>query len=149
MKRPVMIHRAILGSVERMIAILTENYAGKWPFWLSPRQVIVVPVSVANIPYAEKVTKILWDKGIYAEVNNGKDTLPKKIRNGEVEKWNFIFVVGAEEEATQSVNFRNRDDQNSKAKGETITLDAIIVKLLHLKESKSADQDLSLESLSL
>lgn len=143
MKRPVMIHRAILGSVERMIAILTESFAGKWPFWLSPRQVIVVPVSQSNNDYAEKVAKILWDKGIYSEADVGKETFPKKIRNGEIGKWNFIFVVGAEEESTLSVNFRNRDDQNSKTKGETITLDAIVEKLLLLKLSRSNEQNMS------
>lgn len=53
--RPVIIHRALLGSVERMIAILTENYAGKWPFWLSPRQAVVIPVAPAHNDYAHKV----------------------------------------------------------------------------------------------
>lgn len=59
-ERPVMIHRAILGSVERMLAILVEHYKGKWPFWLSPRQAIVCPVSEKSQPYALQVRKIIW-----------------------------------------------------------------------------------------
>lgn len=125
-----------------MIAILTENFAGKWPFWLSPRQVIIVPVSLNYAGYAEKVRKILWDKGLYAECDNGTQTLPKKIRNGEIEKWNFIFVVGGEEESTGTVNFRNRDDPDSKSKGATIGLDEIVDRLITLKTSRSLSQDL-------
>lgn len=58
MARPVIVHRAILGSVERMFAILTEHYAGKWPLWLSPRQVMVVPISAVSYDYAEEVRKV-------------------------------------------------------------------------------------------
>ncbi|KAJ6613558.1 hypothetical protein B0H10DRAFT_2165242 [Mycena sp. CBHHK59/15] len=112
--RPVMIHRAILGSLERFIAIITEHFAGKWPFWLSPRQVLVIPVAVPYKEYALQVCDRLKSIGLFADVDNGADTLQKKVRNGEIAQYNFILVVGEEETKTQSVNLRNRDDVGSK-----------------------------------
>ncbi|KAI9140939.1 hypothetical protein BKA69DRAFT_1077338 [Paraphysoderma sedebokerense] len=135
-KRPVIIHRAILGSVERMIAILTENFAGKWPFWLSPRQAIVVPVSHTFDGYAKKVQETLHQAGFYAEADLSDVTLNKKIRNAEIAHWNFILVVGGEEENSESVNVRNRDDVGTKSKGEMMPLKDLVSKLSDLKESK-------------
>ncbi|KAJ3030686.1 threonyl-tRNA synthetase [Rhizophlyctis rosea] len=139
-QRPVMIHRAILGSVERMIAILTENFAGKWPFWLSPRQVMIVPVAAAYFEYAEQVRQKLHDAGLYAEADLSDLTLNKKVRNAEIQHWNFIFVVGEQEKESGSVNARNRDDVGSKGRGEVFPLDVILPKLVGLKESKSLEQ---------
>ncbi|CAH1756924.1 12642_t:CDS:10 [Entrophospora sp. SA101] len=102
--RPVMIHRAILGSVERMIAILTESFGGKWPFWLSPRQVMVIPVANSFSDYVKKVAGACFDA-----------------------------VVGTQEESTNSVNIRNRDDAGTKAKGETILLEEAVEKMVKLK----------------
>jgi threonyl-tRNA synthetase len=91
-KRPVIIHRAILGSVERMIAILTENCAGKWPFWLSPRQVMVVPVGPPYDNYADLVRQRLHDAGFMAECDtDAGDTMNKKIRNAQLSQFNFIL----------------------------------------------------------
>ncbi|KAJ3324695.1 threonyl-tRNA synthetase [Blyttiomyces sp. JEL0837] len=139
-KRPVMIHRAVLGSLERMIAILTENFAGKWPFWLSPFQVAIIPVSHASFDYAESVKKIYHDAGLFVEADLSDNTLNKKIRNAEIAHFNFIFVVGTEEENTRSVNVRNRDDPNTKSKGEVRPVDEVLVQLLDLKTRKSRDQ---------
>ncbi|KAJ7253069.1 hypothetical protein B0H12DRAFT_1233777 [Mycena haematopus] len=135
--RPVMIHRAILGSLERFIAIITEHFAGKWPFWLSPRQVIVVPVGAAYKDYATQVCERLKALGLFVDVDNGADTLPKKVRNGEIAQYNFILVVGDAEMNSQSVNVRNRDDVGSKGRDEMMPLDEFGTKLLALKTSKS------------
>ncbi|KAM0788271.1 threonyl-tRNA synthetase [Microbotryomycetes sp. NB124-2] len=143
LRRPVMIHRAILGSVERFVAILTEHFAGKWPFWLSPRQVLVVPVAGPHKPYAEEVRQKLWDAGFYADADLSDNTLPKKVRNGEVAQYNFIFVVGSEEVESRSVNVRNRDDIGVKGKTETIGLDAILAKLLKLKDTRNLKNELA------
>ncbi|KAI0080421.1 tars protein [Panus rudis PR-1116 ss-1] len=140
--RPVMIHRAILGSLERFIAIITEHFAGKWPFWLSPRQVLVIPVAVPYKEYAQEVADKLTGLGLFADVDNGADTLPKKIRNGEVAQYNFILVVGQEELDSRSVNVRNRDDVGTKAKTEMVPLDVIAEKLVQLKNSKSLQNKL-------
>lgn len=91
-KRPVIIHRAILGSVERMVAILTESYAGKWPFWLSPRQVMIIPVGPSYDDYAENVKQKVYDAGFMAEVDiDAGDTMNKKIRNAQLAQFNFIL----------------------------------------------------------
>ncbi|GAA6002001.1 hypothetical protein JCM10207_003032 [Rhodosporidiobolus poonsookiae] len=141
--RPVMIHRAILGSVERFTAILTEHFAGKWPFWLSPRQVVVIPVAAPHKEYAKEVAQKLWDAGLYADADLSDATLPKKVRNGEIAQYNFIFVVGSEEMDNQAVNVRNRDDAgNKKARTETIAVDDVLAKLLRLKDQRRLDNEL-------
>ncbi|KAJ1532433.1 threonyl-tRNA synthetase, partial [Cladochytrium tenue] len=139
-KRPVMIHRAVLGSVERMIAILTENYAGKWPFWLSPFQAAIVPVSAASFGYARTVEERLRAAGLEARADVSDLTLGKKVRNAEVAHYNFVLVVGDEEEKAAAVNVRNRDDPKSKAKGVVRALDEVVQKLVELKESKAREQ---------
>ncbi len=108
--RPVMIHRAVLGSFERMIGILTEHFAGKWPFWLSPRQVLVVPVMPAVNGYAQEVQKQFHDSGLFADVDLSSNTFQKKIRTGQLEQYNFIFgkhfPPALETPICQSVSFR-------------------------------------------
>jgi threonyl-tRNA synthetase len=90
--KPVIIHRAVLGSVERMIAILTESCAGKWPFWLSPRQVCVIPVGPSISDYAQEIQNKFFDAGYQAEVDlDWGDTFNKKIRNAQLAQFNFIL----------------------------------------------------------
>jgi threonyl-tRNA synthetase len=141
--RPVMIHRAILGSVERMTAILTEHYKGKWPFWLSPRQILIVPVGPKYYDYAQKLQKRLNDDHMfYCDVDVSGNTLPKKIRTGQMYKYNFIFIVGDEEEKSDSVNVRNRDIPEEQGKNAMVKVDEVVKQLLHLKESKRSDNKL-------
>ncbi|KAL0574072.1 threonyl-tRNA synthetase [Marasmius crinis-equi] len=138
--RPVMIHRAILGSLERFVAIITEHFAGKWPFWLSPRQVVVIPVAAPFKEYATQIASRLHSHGMYADVDDSDNTLPKKIRNGEIAQYNFILVVGQQELEKQSVNIRNRDDPNSKSRGEDISLDAAVEMFVRLKTTRALYQ---------
>ncbi|KAK9455775.1 hypothetical protein V1511DRAFT_510640 [Dipodascopsis uninucleata] len=135
--RPVMIHRAILGSVERMTAILTEHFGGKWPFWLSPLQVLVIPVGVKYFDYAEEVRKAMFDAGLYADADLSGNTLQKKVRNGQLQQYNFILIVGEEELNARAVNVRNRDDVTQQKKGEMIALSDVIEKFVALKESRA------------
>ncbi|RDA92322.1 hypothetical protein CP533_3287 [Ophiocordyceps camponoti-saundersi (nom. inval.)] len=134
--RPVMIHRAVLGSFERMIGILTEHFAGKWPFWLSPRQVLVVPVMPGVNDYAQEVQKELHEAGIFSDVDLSGNTFQKKIRTGQLEQYNFIFVVGAEEAKSRTVNIRNRDDQSTQKHGELVPLQEVQKQLLKLKSER-------------
>lgn len=90
-RRPVMIHRAIFGSFERMFGVLAEHFAGKWPFWLSPRQILIIPIMSAVNDYALEVQKIFKEKMMYVDVDVSGNTLQKKIRNGQIEQYNFIF----------------------------------------------------------
>jgi threonyl-tRNA synthetase len=132
--RPVMIHRAILGSVERMIAILTENFGGDWPLWLSPRQIIVVPVSAANNEYAEKVRQIFHDAGFYADADLGSEKFNKKIRTAEVvTKHNYILVVGNKEQEDGTVNVRKA---TADKKDKIFPVDEFLTLALKKKESK-------------
>uniref|UniRef100_A0A8B9VMU6 threonine--tRNA ligase n=1 Tax=Anas zonorhyncha TaxID=75864 RepID=A0A8B9VMU6_9AVES len=132
-KRPVIIHRAILGSVERMIAILAENYGGKWPFWLSPRQVMVVPVGPTSEEYAQQVrVDEFFEAGFMSDVDLDQScTLNKKIRNAQLAQYNFILVVGEKEKANNAVNVRTRDN---KVHGE-ISVSSAIEKLKKFKNS--------------
>lgn len=130
---PVMIHRAILGSVERMIAVLTESYGGKWPFWLSPRQVMVVPVGVPFNGYANEVASKLRYLGFCAEADTDDgNTMNKKVRNAQLAQVNFIFVVGDKEQTNKTVNVRTRDN---KVHGE-FTVDAVVDKFNQLRDER-------------
>merc|ERR1711924_448267 len=111
MAEPVIIHRAILGSVERMMAVLCEHTGGSWPFWVSPRQICVVPIAPTFIPYAEKVKQFFHDKGFYADVDAGTEQFKKKVRNAAVSKYNFILVVGAKEAENNTANVRTRGNK--------------------------------------
>jgi threonyl-tRNA synthetase len=108
-KRPVIVHRAILGSCERLLAILTEHYAGKWPFWLSPRQCKICTVSDKFNEYAEKIYSRLKYLNYQVSLDKGGATLPKKVRNAQVEQYNYILVVGEEEMTTGTVDVRSRE----------------------------------------
>lgn len=109
--KPVIIHRAMLGSVERMFAVLCEHWGGKWPFWVSPRQIMIVPVHHRFNEYCESVRQRLHDEGFYADVDTSKNTFQKKVRNAQLAQYNFQLVVGETEMTNESVNIRNRDNQ--------------------------------------
>mmetsp|Transcript_85806 Transcript_85806/g.156347 ORF Transcript_85806/g.156347 Transcript_85806/m.156347 type:complete len:919 (+) Transcript_85806:100-2856(+) len=110
-ERPVIIHRAILGSVERMVAILTEHYGGKWPFWLSPRQVMVIPVAPTFNEYAQYINKTLTNFGFYSAVDLKGDSFKKKIRNAQMARWNYSAIVGANDEEGLAVSLRSRESE--------------------------------------
>ena len=108
----MIIHRAILGSCERFIAIITENFGGKWPFWLSPRQVMLIPVHESFCEHVTQLRDRLFAAGFEADVNvDMSETFNKKIRNAQVDQYNFILVVGEKEIANDAVNVRTRDNK--------------------------------------
>jgi len=109
-KRPVMIHRAILGSPERFMMVLIEHYAGAFPLWLSPVQVAVINISEKQQAWAEFVIHTLNHAGIRPELYNQNETLGKKIRNAEIQKIPYLFVIGDKEVEAKSVAVRKRKD---------------------------------------
>ncbi|CAI5742349.1 unnamed protein product [Hyaloperonospora brassicae] len=116
---PIIIHRAVLGSIERMMAILIEHTGGKWPLWLSPRQVAVLPIAKAHREYAHEVASELQKatpRGLFVEVQDDSKTLNKRVRDAQVAGFNYILVVGDKEQAAQEVNVRTRDNQVHGAK---------------------------------
>eukprot|EP00922_Rhytidocystis_sp_ex-Travisia-forbesii_P039347 GHVS01058521.1.p1 GENE.GHVS01058521.1~~GHVS01058521.1.p1 ORF type:complete len:841 (+),score=90.25 GHVS01058521.1:187-2523(+) len=108
--RPVMIHRAILGSIERMVAVLIEHTAGKFPFWLSPRQAIVLPISDKHNEYAQWVEKTLTNFGYDVGIDMSSNTINKKIREAQIHQWNYMLVVGEQESNSGTVTVRMRED---------------------------------------
>lgn len=119
--QPIIIHRAIYGSLERMLAILLEHFAGKLPLWLSPRQVLICAAkgkdheSISN--YATTVQNHILEAGrkqglqLFIDVNTSSDTLPRKIREGTKSSYNFIAIVGEKEAQEGTVSIRQRDGQ--------------------------------------
>ncbi len=108
--RPVMIHRAPFGSLERFTAVLIEHTAGDFPLWLAPEQGIVIPISEKYNDYAESVQKQLRTAGFRFEVDKGNDTVGKKIRNAEVGKYPYMLIVGEKEEELGAVAVRKRHE---------------------------------------
>jgi threonyl-tRNA synthetase len=109
-KRPVIIHRAVFGSVERFLGILIEHTGGKWPFWISPRQGLICTVADKFNDYAIALHKKLHDAGYYVDLDMSDRTIPKKVREAQVSQYNYILVVGQEEISTNTVNVRTRDN---------------------------------------
>ena len=107
-KRPVMIHRAIIGSPERFLMILIEHFGGAFPVWLSPVQVKVLPITERNLTYAKKVSERLEKEGIRVEVDERNETLQAKIRDAQLTKVPYMLIVGDKEESGGTVSKRDR-----------------------------------------
>ncbi len=107
-KQPVMIHRAILGSFERFIGVLTEHYAGEFPLFLAPTQVIFVPISDVHVAYAKALQNELMDIDIDCEIFDKNDSLNKRVRNAEKQRVPYVVIVGDEEVENKTVAIRNR-----------------------------------------
>ena len=111
----LLIHRAVLGSVERMFGILTEHFGGKWPFWLSPRQIVVVPVAPAHYEYAHEVRAALHKAGFYADVDDSSKTFTRKLVEGQKAQYNFQLVVG-DKDMPDKVSPRRREEEGMDKK---------------------------------
>lgn len=107
-KTPVMIHRAPLGSLERWLAILIENYEGAFPVWLSPTQIWLLPIASRHLGYAQQVLKALQDQELRVELRDENETVGKKIREGELQKIPYLLIVGDREEQSKTVSLRQR-----------------------------------------
>ena len=108
-QRPYMIHRALFGSIERFFGILLEHYAGAFPPWLAPVQVVGIPISDAHVPYLSKVAALLREQGIRVSVDDSDDRMQKKIRSAQRQKVPFMLLAGDADVAAGAVSFRYRD----------------------------------------
>ncbi len=124
-ERIVMIHAAIMGSIERFLSVLIEHYAGDFPVWLAPTQVTILPVSDKFSAYAEKVNEGLTQHGIRTELGGANETLGKRIRETELRKIPYTIVVGEKEETAKTVTIRTRHVKET----ETIPLEKFIEKI--------------------
>ncbi|EOR70868.1 threonine--tRNA ligase [Thermobifida fusca] len=108
-QRPVMIHRALFGSIERFFAVLLEHYAGAFPAWLAPVQVVGIPIASEHVPYLEDVARRLREHGVRVEVDASDDRMQKKIRNAQKQKIPFMLLAGDNDVSKGAVSFRYRD----------------------------------------
>jgi threonyl-tRNA synthetase len=110
-QRPVMIHRALFGSIERFFGVLTEHYSGAFPPWLAPVQVVGIPVAEAFADYLADVIKQMKKAGIRAELDASDDRMQKKVRNAQMQKVPFMVIAGEEDMAAGAVSFRYRNGE--------------------------------------
>ena len=110
-KQPVMIHRALFGSIERFFGVLTEHYAGAFPPWLAPVQVRAIPVADSIIPYLSDVLAQFKKAGIRIDIDSSDDRMQKKVRNAQLEKIPFMMIAGDEDMALNAVSFRYRNGE--------------------------------------
>uniref|UniRef100_A0A2K5RWS2 threonine--tRNA ligase n=1 Tax=Cebus imitator TaxID=2715852 RepID=A0A2K5RWS2_CEBIM len=112
LERPVLIHRAVLGSVERLLGVLAESCRGKWPLWLSPFQVVVIPVGTEQEEYARETQQSLRAAGLVCDLDaDSRLTLSRRIRRAQLAHYNFQFVIGQKEQSKRTVNIRTRDNR--------------------------------------
>ena len=109
-RRPVMLHRAILGSIERFFGILVEHFSGKFPFWASPYPVRILTVADRHAPFAREVAKRVNKAGIFCDVDDSSESVGKKVRNAQLLKVNYMLTVGDKETENQTVALRTRDN---------------------------------------
>ena len=121
-----MIHRVCFGSIERFIGILTEHYAGKFPTWLAPTQVKVLPVSEKSVEYAKKLTDALEEKSIRVKLDDRNEKIGYKIREAQqVDRVPYMLIIGAKEAEEGNISVRNRDTGETT----TMSLDEFIAKI--------------------
>ena len=131
-QRPVMIHRALFGSIERFFAVLLEHYAGAFPPWLAPVQAVGIPITDAHIPYLADVAARLRARGIRVEIDSADDRMQKKIRNAQRAKVPYMLIAGDEDVAAGAVSFRYRDGTQRNA----VAIDDAIEEIVAAVESR-------------
>src|SRR5438105_899135 len=131
-KQPVMVHRALFGSVERFFGVLIEHYAGAFPVWLSPVQVAMIPISERHAEYANKVAAQLKSIGVRVEVDARNEKMNAKIREHAMQKVPFLLVVGDKEAEAGKVNVRSRGKDNTEEIAEVKFVEKIM-KLISVK----------------
>ncbi|MEU0808549.1 threonine--tRNA ligase [Streptomyces sp. NPDC005970] len=128
-QQPIMLHRALFGSIERFFAVLLEHYAGAFPVWLAPVQAVGIPIGDSHVPYLEEFAAEAKAKGLRVEVDSSSDRMQKKIRNAQRAKIPFMIIAGDDDMAAGAVSFRYRDgsQKNGIPKAEAIAeiLDAV------------------------
>ena len=132
-QQPIMIHRALLGSIERFFAILLEHYAGAFPVWLSPVQVVGIPVAEQYEEYLGEIITRLKARGVRAEIDLSSDRMPKKIRNATLQKVPFQLIAGEEDRAANAVSFRYRDGHQENG----VPVDEAVDRILDAIASKA------------
>ncbi len=126
-QRPIMIHRALFGSIERFFAVLLEHYAGAFPPWLAPVQVVCIPVTDAHIDYLDDIAARLRARGVRVEVDSADDRMQKKIRNAQRAKVPYMLIAGEEDATAGAVSFRYRDGTQKNG----VPIDEAVDEIVH------------------
>jgi threonyl-tRNA synthetase len=132
-QRPVMIHRALFGSIERFFGVLTEHYAGIFPPWLAPVQVVGIPVADEFNEYLGEVIDQLRAQGVRAQLDISDDRFPKKIRTHTKDKVPFMLIAGGEDRDANAVSFRYRDGSQDNS----VSIDDAVEKILSAIRDKA------------
>jgi len=132
-KQPVMLHRALFGSVERFFGILIEHFAGRFPLWLSPRQVSLLPVADRHVPYADELAQKIKARGFHVSVDDSNESVSKKVRNGQINQVNYLLTIGDQEMEHKTINVRTRE---MEIVGE-LSLDDFLTRIEEEKKTKS------------
>jgi threonyl-tRNA synthetase len=139
--RPVMIHRALFGSIERFFGILTEHYAGAFPAWLAPVQVVGIPVSADQVEYVERIAKTLRARGVRVEVDTSDDRMQKKIRNHTLQKVPFLLLAGGRDAEADAISFRFRDGSQRNGVPLAEAVEAIVEWIARRDNSSPSEQN--------
>ena len=134
-QRPVMLHRALLGSVERFIGVLTEHFAGRFPLWLNPEQVVIIPVSDKFLDTANDLKSKIKDAGFRVSVDERSEGVGYKIRQAQLMRANYMLVVGEKEEESKLLTVRNRDGEETPE----VSVETFIQKLSEERDNKSVN----------
>jgi threonyl-tRNA synthetase len=132
-QRPVMIHRALFGSIERFVGVLTEHYAGAFPPWLAPVQVVGIPISDDHVGYLSKVAERLDERGVRVDIDTSDDRMQKKIRNAQKQKVPFMLLAGDDDVSKDAVSFRYRDGSQKNG----VPVDDAIAEIVDAVESRT------------
>jgi threonyl-tRNA synthetase len=137
-KEAIVIHRSSIGAIERLMAFLIELYAGAFPAWLSPEQVSIIPISVQNNEYAQKIASLLKEKGIRVELDQDDERMQNKIRKAQEKKIPYMLICGKSEEENNTVSLRYRNGKEIK----DVKYDVFEAKLLNNIKAKEVDINL-------
>ena len=135
--RPVVIHRAIIGSFERFFGIIIEHFGGKWPFWISPRQILIVPVMPAVNDYVHELQDILREDKLNVDIDISGNTMQKKIRSGQLAQYNFIFGMSFPAKHILSYFFLTLSQQLSALKRRNLALSTSATVMTRLHRNKA------------
>ncbi len=127
-----MLHRAILGSIERFIGIIVEHFKGKFPFWLAPEQIRILPISKNHVEYAKNVKKMLQNFNFRVNIDESEDKLGGKIKQARLDRVYFVIIIGDNELEKQTLTLRKAD----KEENVSLTPDNIVSYLDDIKNSK-------------
>ena len=140
-ERPVIIHRAIFGSLERFIAILCEHTGGKWDFWISPRQLQIIPKGADSKEFAQLVHDMMILEGYSVSIDSSSDSLDKKVLNAQMDGFNFIGVIGPKEVKEETITLRKRDEKEQQM----MKIGVMMEMFGNLRQAKKSSRRLAME----